>query len=75
MPQNSQEPRRQQLRGFKLQEGGSSSHAWEAADKDVLGAALALAKVPEAVLLAPCMGFEWKRAGEGPTKGENALRP
>lgn len=48
MPQNSQEPRRQQqLRGFKLQErGGSSSRAWgKATEEGVLGAALALAKI------------------------------
>lgn len=56
MPQNSQEPRRQwQLRGSKLQErGGSSSRAWEAAEEDVLGAALALA-------LAKILKLCWRR--------------
>lgn len=56
MPQNSQEPRRQQLRGFKLQEGGSSSRAREAADKDVLGVAVALAKTVKLCC--------WRRARE-----------
>ncbi|UKZ59902.1 uncharacterized protein TrAtP1_001190 [Trichoderma atroviride] len=82
VPQNSQEPRRQQqLRGFKLRERAGSKQLARVGSsrrgrpRRGSGSGSGSGEDSEAALLAPCTGFEWHRAGKGPTKGENALKP